>query len=1241
MSRHISAMLTLLVLICVLPFANGRSMQRAHAMNTAQHTAAASDPPSPFIPLPKSCGGGLPPGENAPVCCMFGYVFIDGQAVAGAKVTISIGQRSIEEWSDYGPDSPQPYYRTSLSTAPLSAQAGETITITAEYSSHTHTITHTVLGGGQQVDVVLPRNAAFDYVFDRQIWHQAKPGTFNQTASIAVDATNTVYVVDGNNSRVQVFDSSGQFIQQWGTQGGALGTLSHPTGIAIDHHGDVYLGDYSNFRIQKFSRTGTWLAGWGVYGAGNGQFNGISQVSLDANDNVYVADIWNNRIQKFRNDGKWLANYGTPGIGDGELSFPQGVAVDQAGNVFVADWHNHRIQKFNQNGGWLKTWGSYGSANGQFIYPSRLGVDQNGNLYVTDDFNHRIQKFTNNGDWLANVGSFGNANGQFNVPSALALDTSGNIYISGDNRVQKFNSTGAWMTTWGGIGSVNGQLDYPEGVVTDTNGNIYIANNSTRDQVQKFSSDGSWLASWGGAGSGPGQFNTLRKIAIDKNGSIFVADAGNSRVQKFTSNGVWLASWGSAGNGNGQFSTQSYGMGISVDKDGNVYVVDTGNDRIEKFSNTGQWLLSWGGFGGSDGQFNVPRGISADQNGNIYVADTENSRIQKFNANGQWLQSWGSFGSADGQFSYVSSVSIDAGGNVYAADLWNSRIQKFNSSGTWLATWGSPGGGSGQFDRPEGVYIGGNGNMYVADGGNSRVQILRPMTYTRPIATIVATGPRSLSQGQPFDMIGMGSDSDATSALAGYEWTLDGSATPFATSVTASLPTSAVSAGQHTISFRVRDTEGEYSDPQSITINISSGLTQPETWTFLLYLDGDAPNTAPFLNLDSSYGALYRLTHAAPNPNVTVVALYDGPLLGGGDSFRYIIRPDGSFIQEYRGEVNMGDPQTLSDFVAWGMQQAPATHYYLSLADHANALDGIAWDFTSGKNERLTNGEIRQALVAITENGAHPIDVLHFDGCLMGLVENAYQVRGLARYLVASENLGWSAFAYDSYRAQVGAHTSPAALAAAVADQYAAQVGAQGYPYTISALDLAQVDAVERTTDALASELLRYALISPANRTALNTLRGQVQKFDSGGNFVITNDDEYVDLAGWAEMVQANVSDSGVQGAAAALQNALPGLVVREHHASGSLEQATGAPDEYVLAGAHGVGIYYPPRASVKTYQTYVQGELNFATDTHWDEYLAAGLTALPFDPSDPVVNPVAPLPLGFTNRTYLPILLR
>jgi hypothetical protein len=105
----------------------------------------------------------------------------------------------------------------------------------------------------------------------------------------------------------------------------------------------------------------------------------------------------------------------------------------------------------------------------------------------------------------------------------------------------------------------------------------------------------------------------------------------------------------------------------------------------------------------------------------------------------------------------------------------------------------------------------------------------------------------------------------------------------------------------------------------------------------------DRQTIAAVTQLLGAFSPRLEVVESPPNPNVHVVALYDGDRPGGNDSFRYMMQPDGQFTQEALGEVNMGDPQTLIDFVRWGKQQAPSDHYYLAIADHANALDGIAW----------------------------------------------------------------------------------------------------------------------------------------------------------------------------------------------------------------------------------------------------------------------------------------------------------
>ena len=66
-----------------------------------------------------------------------------------------------------------------------------------------------------------------------------------------------------NNNRVQKFDSDGNFITKWGSNGTDNGNFRSPTGIAVDSSDNVYVADNFNNRIQKFDSDGNFITKWG------------------------------------------------------------------------------------------------------------------------------------------------------------------------------------------------------------------------------------------------------------------------------------------------------------------------------------------------------------------------------------------------------------------------------------------------------------------------------------------------------------------------------------------------------------------------------------------------------------------------------------------------------------------------------------------------------------------------------------------------------------------------------------------------------------------------------------------------------------------------------------------------------------------------------------------------------------------------------------------------------------------
>lgn len=107
-------------------------------------------------------------------------------------------------------------------------------------------------------------------------------------------------------------------------------------------------------------------------------------------------------------------------------------------------------------------------------------------------------------------------------------------------------------------------------------------------------------------------------------------------------------------------------------------------------------------------------------------------------------------------------------------------------------------------------------------------------------------------------------------------------------------------------------------------------------------------------------------------------------------------------VQELKAR-NMGRPDTLADFLNYGIGSYPAEHYGLIFWNHGEGqIQGFGCDLNFNEDS-LTFDEIRNAFEKSVVN--NPLDFVAMDACLMGNVELAAVLEGKAKYLIASEDL--------------------------------------------------------------------------------------------------------------------------------------------------------------------------------------------------------------------------------------------
>lgn len=422
------------------------------------------------------------------------------------------------------------------------------------------------------------------------------------------------------------------------------GVLRNPVDIFFDKEGHLYVADTYNHRIQKFDSEGNFLMKFGTQGSLEGQFSGPWGVAVDSNENIYVADTGNNRMQKFKKDGEYLGQWGQYGSSDGEFITPWGVEIDTDNNIYVSEWGNDRVQKFDADGNFILSWGGLGSLDGQLNNPSGLSIHNN-EIYVSDRYNHRIQVFDLDGHFLRKMCSYGSAPGQLNQPRGIFVSDEF-VYVAdaSNNRVQVLDLDGNSVLYFGSSGSGNGTFGNVgiRGVAVNSGGDIYVAD-AGNGLIQKFDSEGNFIKQWGRYIAGDGDFNNPMSVAFDSFNNIYVVERLGHKVQKFDSERNHLLSWGSFGTGESQFNSP---CGIGIDKNNNVYVADRGNHRIQKFDMEGNFLTMWGGLGLGSGLFNFSGnnthvGIDFDDECFVYISDQRNRLIQKFTEDGSFVRSGG------------------------------------------------------------------------------------------------------------------------------------------------------------------------------------------------------------------------------------------------------------------------------------------------------------------------------------------------------------------------------------------------------------------------------------------------------------------------------------------------------------------------------------------------------------------------------------------------------------------------
>ena len=153
-----------------------------------------------------------------------------------------------------------------------------------------------------------------------------------------------LYVSDGRENRIVVFDLKGRHLFSFGRRGGEEGTFNAPQGLAIDGQGRLFVADQLNARIQVFDAEGQFLYKFGDRGDQQWQFEGPKDLAFDGDGNLHVLDVRKAALVIYSPEGRLLLHLGGKATSSPVgFSLPVALSITKDNKIYIAEGFNRRF----------------------------------------------------------------------------------------------------------------------------------------------------------------------------------------------------------------------------------------------------------------------------------------------------------------------------------------------------------------------------------------------------------------------------------------------------------------------------------------------------------------------------------------------------------------------------------------------------------------------------------------------------------------------------------------------------------------------------------------------------------------------------------------------------------------------------------------------------------------------------------------------------------------------------------
>ena len=187
---------------------------------------------------------------------------------------------------------------------------------------------------------------------------------------------NIIAVSDGGTHQVKKYSLQLRYLQSvigHGCRGDKKGQFKYPKGLAFNVNKLLYVVDGDNHRVQVFQQDNKFVFSFSNRGNNPGQFECPVRIAIDPNNNVLVIDLTADRIHLFTHDGHFIQKINS--------NRPCAITISPTGYLITGHHgDDNKIRVWSPTYQLITQFGKIGYKQGEFYGITGMALDSSGTI---------------------------------------------------------------------------------------------------------------------------------------------------------------------------------------------------------------------------------------------------------------------------------------------------------------------------------------------------------------------------------------------------------------------------------------------------------------------------------------------------------------------------------------------------------------------------------------------------------------------------------------------------------------------------------------------------------------------------------------------------------------------------------------------------------------------------------------------------------------------------------------------